>query len=203
MIQIPWELIGKLYEDIKNMIVAKGKVGGEAAIGNAGRVFTDTSNGFTISWPDGWIPDTFTGQTILRAMGIPATTTCPILILAEQLVDGFRPSINVTVEVTGDITIQSYAEYTRRTLELRGMEVLDSHVDVHSDSATLKITQIAPSGHHLFQVQKLTMARRRALVLTVSELAPQLMTDHPSLVDDIKTILRSFRLLEIPQQSKL
>lgn len=100
------------------------------------------------------------------------------------------------VENVGDINTKSYMELNLNILKVSGMEVLNSHIDEHFNSATLELRQISPLGVSIFQVQKYFIHNGKAYTITISELNPEYMGKEPKLVDEIKEIVQSFSFVE-------
>jgi len=187
-------LIGKLYDDLKPLVIK-----GFKAITDKDKcdpnTFISKEFNFLISWPKGWVGDKEIGENMRKQLGFPITVSFPISILSEKLLPGFRPNVNVVVENVGDINIKSYMAQSLNILRVSGMEVLNSHIDDHFNSATLELRRMSPLGVSIFQVQKSFIHNGKAYTITISELKPEFMEKEPQLVHEIKEIVQSFSFL--------
>lgn len=167
----------------------------QATTGIQNTTYTDTEHGFKISWPNNqeWTADLDIGRQFARNMAMPATVDIPIAIISNEVVDNFRPNVNVVVEKVGQMGIEEYIALSEQNLLAQGWEVLSSSVDAKTNGGVIVLMNNM-FGNELYQFQRYAMGNGKAYVVTASQVPQGDLTQ--GLKDDLASIINSFRVIK-------
>lgn len=167
----------------------------QATTGIRNTTYTDTQYGFQISWPNNreWTADQDIGRQLLGNMALPATVDIPIAIISNNVVDNFRPNVNVVVEKVGQMGIEEYIELSKQTLRAQGWQLLSSSVDSATNGGVIVLINNS-FGQDLYQFQRYAMGNGNAYVVTASQVPQGDLTQ--GLKDDLSSIINSFRVIK-------
>jgi hypothetical protein len=172
------------------------KLGSPPVEGIQASTYISRQYGFQISWPDGtnWRASDTLGRALAQKMGLPPTVDIPIVILSTQLVEGFRPNVNVEVEDVGNNeTANQYMDVSVQSMKKMGWVILSSSVDEATQGGLLVFLNTS-AGNHLYQFQRYAISHGRAYVVTASQLPPEDLLSQ-ELREQLRSILNSFRLV--------
>lgn len=169
----------------------------QATTGIKDTTYVNTKYDFQISWPNNqdWTADEELGRQFAQNMGMPATIDIPIVILSNNLIDDFRPNVNVVVENVGQMQIEEYVSLTKQNLLQQGWDVLSTSVDPETNGGVIVlINNMLGAGNELYQFQRYAMGNGNAYIITASQV-PQADLSQ-GLKDDLASIINSFRLIQ-------
>ncbi len=136
---------------------------------------------FLMSWPDtgDWRVDSLAAAQLAYA-GV-------LLVLRYQdLVDGFNPNVNVSLENVGALSYDDWLAAGNLAFQRMGSQVIESTSDPLSQGAVRVL--LSPNG--VYQVQRVLIRNGRAFVVTASTM----QTDGGAVSAQMLGILNSFRL---------
>jgi hypothetical protein len=163
------------------------KTNSEIKEGIQGTTYTSREYNFQISWPDNrnWYTSTSSGYEMEKQLKVPPSIKIPFVIFGNDVVDNFRPNVNVVVEQVGDISISQYMDSTLKSFEQIGWEVLSSNVDDVTQGGFIESYQFQ-NNKKLYQFQRIVIDSGRAYIITSTELPPN---------EDLRFIMNSFRII--------
>jgi len=167
----------------------------QATTGVQNTTYTNTEYGFQISWPNNrdWTPDETIGRQFLGNMNMPATVDIPFAVISNNIVDNFRPNVNVVVEKVGQMPIQQYLSLSEQSLRQQGWKVLSSSVDPRTNGGVIVLINNM-FGQDLYQFQRYAMGNGNAYVVTASQVPQGDLSQ--GLKDDLASIINSFRVIQ-------
>lgn len=170
----------------------------QARTGIQNTTYVNTDYDFQISWPNNqdWTADEEIGRQFAQNMGLPATVDIPIAIISNNIVDNFRPNVNVVVEKVGQMPIEEYVALTEENLLQQGWEVLSTSVDPDTNGGVIVlINNMLGPGNELYQFQRIAMGNNgNAYVITASQVPQGDLSQ--GLKDDLASIINSFRVIQ-------
>jgi hypothetical protein len=109
-----------------------------------------------------------------------------LVLRYRDLIDGFNPNVNVSVETVGSLSYEEWLEAGNLAFESMGSHVLESKSDPVSQGAVRVV--LSPNG--LYQIQRVLIGNGLAYVVTASTM----QTGGGIISHQMLTILNSFRL---------
>lgn len=197
--------LGEFEFEPKNVSTVLGKTGmSQVAIktSNASLVVLDgiqetyVSTNFLISWiKTKWSGDVNSGRIILEKMGLSTDNRkLPIIITKNEIVDNFRPNVNVIVELIGNLSLREYVDFSIKQYQHIGWQIDSSNINEDYNVAFISflVLNLEPAR---YQFQRIAIVSGRAYVVTATIAKDTLTSGRIDTISELSDIVNSFRFI--------